>query len=324
MTTLVTGGAGFVGINIAAALLQRGEKVVLFDRSPLPAAARRHLETLPGQLLGLTGDVCNRDQLIGAMREHGIRKLVHGAAITAGLEREKREAPMIVAVNTIGTIEVLEAALACNVSRVVQLGTGSVYGRSPAGKSIIYEEDLPCPESLYGISKYAAESVARRYRNTRGLDIAVGRLGVVFGRWEYDTGVRDTLSTPLQLLKTAEAGGVARFTANLPDDWVYATDIATAVTAMLDAPRLDDEIYHLATGRRWSVRGWCERLQSAFPAFRFEETDDPALVTIGAAAPAARAPFSVGRIQAATGFEARYDEAAAFEDYLQWHRHVTH
>jgi hypothetical protein len=46
-------------------------------------------------------------------------------------------------------------------------------------------------------------------------------------------------------------------------------------------------------------------------------------VTIGAAAPAARAPFSVGRIQAATGFEARYDEAKAFEDYLQWHRHVA-
>jgi nucleoside-diphosphate-sugar epimerase len=324
MATLITGGAGFVGINIAAALLQRGERVVLFDQSPVPDVARRHLEALPGQLLGLTGDVCNRDQLIGAMREQGIRKLVHGAAITAGLEREKREAPLIVAVNTIGTIEVLEAALACNVSRVVQLGTGSVYGRSPAGKSIIYEDDPPCPESLYGISKYAAESVARRYRKTRGLDIAVGRLGVVFGRWEYNTGVRDTLSTPLQLLKMAEAGGVARFTANLPDDWVYATDIATAVTAMLDVPRLNEEIYHLATGRRWSVPRWCARLQSAFPAFCFEETDDPARVTIGAAAPAARAPFAVARIQAATGFEARYDEAAAFEDYLQWHRHLAH
>jgi nucleoside-diphosphate-sugar epimerase len=324
MATLITGGAGFVGINIAAALLQRGDRVVLFDRSSVPDVAWRYLETLPGQLLSLTGDVCDRDQLINAMRKQGIKKLVHGAAITAGLEREKREAPMIVAVNTIGTIEVLEAALACNVSRVVQLGTGSVYGRSPAGKSSIHEDDLPCPESLYGISKYAAESIARRYRNTRGLDIAVGRLGVVFGRWEYDTGVRDTLSAPLQLLKIAEAGGVARFKANLPDDWVYATDIATAVTAMLDAPRLGDEVYHLATGHRWSIPGWCERLQSVFPAFSFGETDDPALVTIGAAAPAARAPFSVERIQTATGFETRYDEAAAFEDYLQWHRHLAH
>ena len=324
MATMITGGAGFVGINIAAALLQRGERVVVFDRSSVPDVARSHLETLPGQLVGLTGDVRDRQQLIGAMRDHGVGKLVHGAAITAGLERETREPATIVSVNTIGTIEVLEAALACSVSRVVQLGTGSVYGRSPAGKSSIDEEDLPRPESLYGISKYAAESIARRYRTTRNLDIAVGRLGVVFGRWEYDTGVRDTLSAPLQLLKAAKAGGVARFKPDLPDDWVYATDIATAVTAMLDAPRLADEVYHLATGHRWSVTAWCRRLQSVFPSFGFEETDDLSRVTIGAAAPAARAPFSVARIKAATGFEARYDEAAAFEDYLQWHRHVAH
>lgn len=167
-------------------------------------------------------------------------------------------------------------------------------------------------------------TIARRYRTARQLDIAVGRLGVVFGRWEYDTGVRDTLSAPMQLLKVAEAGGVARFKRDLPDDWVYATDIATAVMSMLDASRLADEVYHLATGHRWSVPGWCRRLQSAYPSFSFEETDDPSRVTIGAAAPAARAPFSVARIKAATGFEARYDQAAAFEDYLQWHRHAAH
>jgi nucleoside-diphosphate-sugar epimerase len=323
MAILITGGAGFVGINIASALLARGDTVVVFDRSSVPDVALRHLESLPGKLVNVIGNVCDRDQIIRAMTDHGVTKLVHGAAITAGLDREAREPATIVTVNTIGTIEALEAALACKLSRVVQLGTGSVYGRSPPGKDMIDENDPPCPESLYGISKYAAESIARRYRNTRGLDIAVGRLGVVFGRWEYDTGVRDTLSMPLQLMQVAEAGEVARFTAGLPDDWVYATDIASAVLGMLDAPRLDDEVYQLATGQRWSLTDWCDRLKAAFPAFRYEMVDDVARATVGIKSAAGRAPFSVARLKAATGFAARYDAAAAFDDYLHWHRQLA-
>ena len=45
-----------------------------------------------------------------------------------------------------------------------------------------------------------------RYRSSRGLNVVVARLGVVFGRWEYDTGMRDTLSLPLQLFSIAQAG----------------------------------------------------------------------------------------------------------------------
>ncbi|WP_398466340.1 NAD-dependent epimerase/dehydratase family protein [Tardiphaga sp.] len=323
MATVITGGAGFVGINIASALLARGEIVVVFDRSLVPAVAQRHLESLPGKLISVIGDITNRDQLMRAITDHGVSKMVHGAAITAGLAREAREPALIVTVNTIGTIEALEAALACNLSRVVQLGTGSVYGRSPPRKSVIDEDDAPHPESLYGISKYAAESIARRYRTTRGLDIAVGRLGVVFGRWEYDTGMRDTLSMPLQLMKAAVAGESVRLPAALPDDWVYATDIASAVVGMLDATCLDQEIYQLATGHRWSVAGWCDRLKTAYPDFQYELVDDITRATLGSASPAPRAPFSVARLKAATGFTARYDEATAFDDYLAWHRELA-
>lgn len=322
MTTVITGGAGFVGINIASALLARGETVVVFDRLPVPAVAQRHLASLPGMLIGVTGDITNRDQLMRTMTDHGVTKMVHGAAITAGLAREAREPALIVTVNTIGTIEALEAALACNLSRVVQLGTGSVYGRSPPGKSMIEEDDAPYPESLYGISKYAAEAIARRYRTTRGLDIAVGRLGVVFGRWEYDTGMRDTLSMPLQLMKAAAAGEHVRLPAALPDDWVYAADIASAVVGMLDSYCLGHEIYHLASGHRWSVAGWCDRLKAVYPAFQYELVDDIAHATLGAASPTPRTPFSVARLKAATGFTAQYDEAAAFDDYLAWHRQL--
>ena len=323
MAILVTGGAGFVGINIVSALLSRGDSVVVFDRSAIPDAASKHLASLRGTLKTVAGDICDRPTLIATMKTHKINKVVHGAAITAGLDREKRDATSIAMVNTIGTIDLLEAALACNISRVVHLGTGSVFGGPVPGVKVIDETDAPYPATMYGITKLAAESIARRYRATRNLDVVVGRLGVVFGKWEYDTGVRDTLSIPLQLLKIVSDHQVARFRPNLPDDWIYASDIATAVLSLLDAQSLPDDVYHLATGRPWSVTSWCDRLKTAFPEFSYEVVDDIAKVTLGAAAPPSRAPFSVKRLQQATGFSAQHDEAKAFDDYIAWYRSIA-
>src|ERR1700753_2323814 len=117
MTILVTGGAGFVGINIVGALLSRGEAVVIFDRSAVPEMAGKHLASLPGQLQTVIGDVRDRPALIAAIQQHRVRKIVHGAAITADLGREKRDAATIATVNTLGTIELLEAALACDIPK---------------------------------------------------------------------------------------------------------------------------------------------------------------------------------------------------------------
>ena len=320
MPILITGGSGFVGLNIAATLLAANEHVVLYGPDRPPAASERHLRSLPGSIDIEIGDVRDREQLMRVIREHKIVSLVHGAAITAGLARETKQARLIADVNLGGTIEVLEAALACGIARVVQLGTGSVHGAVATDVASI-DEDLPAsPVSLYGISKYAAERTALRYRDTRGLDVVVARLGVVFGRWEYDTGMRDTLSVPLQLHKIAEAGQVARFRDGLPDDWVYASDIAEAVLALLRAPSLRHGLYQIAGGSRWSIAAWCDRLKQVFPAFDYLITDDEAVLNVGVGSPAVRPPFTVKRLRQDTGFSARFREAEAFADYTQWQR----
>lgn len=320
MPILITGGCGFVGLNIAAALLERNELVVLYGPDRPPAAAERYLRSLSGSIAIEFGDVRDRAQLMQAIRNHQTTSLVHGAAITAGAEREARQARAIADVNLGGTIEVLEAALACGITRVVQLGTGSVHGAVDPDIEMI-DEGLPAsPVSLYGITKYAAERTALRYRDTRGLDVVVARLGVVFGRWEYNTGVRDTLSLPLQLLKIAEAGEVARFRNSLPDDWIYATDIADAVVALLSAPSLRHGLYQISGGSRWSIAGWCDRLKQAFPPFDYVVTDDEKVLNVGVSSPAARPPLAVERLRQDTGFSVRFGETESFSDYIQWHR----
>ncbi|TDR90243.1 NAD-dependent epimerase/dehydratase family protein [Enterovirga rhinocerotis] len=320
MSVLVTGGSGFVGLNIASELLAQGTDVALFGPAAPPAGALAHLRGLKGVLTIAEGDVRDRRSLDEAIAATGASRLVHGAAITAGLEREAVEAIRIAEVNLLGTLNVLDAAVAAGIRRVVQLGTGSVFGSVPPDIDAIDETLPPVPDSLYGITKYAAERAAIRYRQTRGLDVVVARLGVVFGRWEYDTGVRDTLSVPLQLARLARAGEKACFRAGLPDDWVYAADIAGAVAALLDAPATSYPVYQIATGRRWSITDWCERLKGTYPGFDYALSADDALINVARAAPTARPPFRVDRLREDVGYRARFLEEAAFEDYLAWHR----
>ena len=211
MRVLIAGGQGFVGLNLAEQLLTQGHAVALFGPNSAPSSFKSSLEDLPGELMIMDGDVSQVADLEHAFVTFKPDRVVNAAAITAGLDREKLSARRIFEVNLLGTVELLEACLRHKVSRVVQLSTGSVFGEQGRSSAWLDEGSSPAlPESLYGISKFAAERTCIRYATKRGIDVTALRLGTVFGRWEYDTGLRDTLSIPLQLLRSAQAGQVPR------------------------------------------------------------------------------------------------------------------
>lgn len=115
---------------------------------------------------------CFPTDLDRAIADFQVDRIIHIAAITGDLSREKSGTRLkMVEVNTIGTIEVLEAALRHQVRRVVQVGTGSVFGATGTLTPWLDEATSPAsPDSVYGISKFAAERLGVRYRTTRGLN----------------------------------------------------------------------------------------------------------------------------------------------------------
>lgn len=319
MAILITGGSGFVGLNLIQRLLEGDAAVMNYSLSPPPEAAQRHFATLPGTLRNVAGDVLDSDAVERMFGEHAVESVIHAAVITADAERERREAARIVAVNVQGTVNVLEAARSRGVRRFLYVSSGAVYGRSGFSAAELDEEGTaPNPESLYGISKYAAERICLRYRTISAMDVVAARLGAVYGRWEYDTGQRDTLSGPFLATRLAVAGGEAVLSHSGRRDWIYAPDVAEGLLSLLNLPAHRHEVYHVASGREWTMEGWCERLRQRYPAFRYRIAEQAQAHAVNVQAAPLRAPLSPRRLREESGFSARYGLEEALADYLDW------
>jgi nucleoside-diphosphate-sugar epimerase len=317
---LVTGGSGFVGLNLAEQLLSRGESIALFSATPAPPSAIAELSRLPGKLSVLGGDVSDFPSVKDIFEQVKPQRVIHAAAITAGAERDAREPRRIAQVNLIGTINVLEAARDAGVRRFVHASTGAVFGAAGMGAAqpLDEERDRPLPESLYGITKYAAERSVLRLASLWKMDAVAGRLAVVFGRWEYATGVRDTLAAPTLLARIARQGGEAVFPALGDTDYIYGPDVAAALIALLDAKTLPHRLYHLGNGAPWSLPHWCAALGKRFPRFRWRESTNADECNVSVLPSVSRKPFSNRRLVEDLGYAPRYDLEAAAADFTSW------
>ena len=323
MAILLTGGTGFVGLNIVEALLRAGRDVVVLDTGPVPPAAEAEFAALPGRLCHVAGDVRDPASFERAFAAAPIDALIHAAAVTAGSEREGSDPAIIAEVNLLGTIRALTAAHGAGVSRVVVLSTGSVYGEAGQAEEGVLDEAVqrPVPNNLYGISKYAAERSSLRLAELWGLDLRVGRPAVVFGCWERETGYRDGMSLVLQATRAAERGEAVAIAAQGPEDWIYAPDLAASVIALLDAETPLRRVYNLGTGQTWPLSAWCERLRIAFPGFsyRVAATQKEATLSVLSAS-SIRAPFRAAAVRDELSFVPQYDLAHAFDHYIEWRR----
>lgn len=316
MTVLITGGTGFVGLNIAEALARQGTAVVLFDIGVAPDEAMREMSEGGTSVSFVQGDIRDRAALDDAIATHGVERAVHAAVITAGADREARDAQTIVEVNLLGTVALFEAALRHDLARVVYLSSSSVYGDNSFDDAQLDEAATPAlPNTLYSISKYAGERMALRYRNLRGLDIVCARLSAAFGPWERDTGFRDTLSPPFRATVAALRGQSVTLPRPVLRDWVYGRDVAAAVAILLERTSFGHRVYNVGPGAEFATADWCALLAERYPGFTWR---------IDAAADTApwgdrdRKPLAIDRLTSDLGFAPKYRLAEAFDDYMAW------
>lgn len=321
MKTLITGGTGFVGLNVAEELLRGGENVILFSDSELMAYALQKLSALPGTFKTVRADIADRAAVDAAFAEHQPDRVVHAAVITAGEQRELRDFDRIIDVNIKGTGHVLSAAAKHGARRVVYVSSGSAYGLALLDGTTVSEETPPQPDTLYSITKYASERLCARVRWLRGLDVVCARLGSVFGPWERDTGVRDMLSLPFQIVRLAMAGAeVILPRREARRDWIYSRDVTAGIVALLYADALRYDVYNVAAGTEWPrfAENLCSRLRPIFPTLRYRISSADEAPNVSFLGDRDRSMMSVERLSSDTGFRPTFDHGKAFDDYVAW------
>jgi UDP-glucose 4-epimerase len=253
----------------------------------------------------------------------GYDAIILGAAITAGPEREASDPGTILQVNLLAQTPILMAAQKTGVKRIINLSSAAAYGASAFLQKLL-DEETPCdPASLYAITKFASEKVAARLAGLWQQEIISVRLSAVFGPWERSNDVRDTPSPQAQILSAMQGGYQAILSRPGVRDWVYAADVAEAVSLLIEAPKPEYQLYNISSGMEWSALQWGEELAALHPRLVCRLADAGEVATVDLHSAADRAPLSVARMADEFGWRARFgcaDSAADLSAWWQRHR----
>jgi UDP-glucose 4-epimerase len=305
---LITGGAGLVGSHIADLLVQEGvSQIRIIDN--FVRGCRENLQ-IPSSVLDLIdGDVRDRNVVDAAME--GVDLVYHQAALRITHCAEDPRAAVDVMAN--GTFNVLEAAVAHGVKKVVAASSASVYGM--AERFPTSEDHHPYNNrTLYGAAKVFLEGLLRSFNEMYGLDYVAFRYFNVYGPRMDTTGVyTEVLVRWMHRIAEGEPPiifGDGKQTVDL----VYVGDVAQAniLAARSDAT---DQVFNVATGSEVSLLELAQSLLEVMgadmePQFEAERKVNPV-------------PKRVGDTQMARqslGFETQVDLKTGLRHLVDWHQ----
>ncbi len=174
MSTLITGGSGFIGSYLARLLIEAGERPVLFDIAPVQGP----LLELSGKFIFEPGSVAHLPVLMDCIENHGIKRIFHlGGMLSLPSENNPWAA---FDANVVGTWNVLEAARIKKLSQVIYGSTIATYSKDIPG-DMIDDCTIQRPSSFYGISKTFGELLGRFHHRKFELDFRGLRLPSVVG-----------------------------------------------------------------------------------------------------------------------------------------------
>lgn len=304
---LVTGGSGFVGAEVAAALAARGDEVVAFD---LRSSAR--LETLIAQNRNVSfvaGEIVEWPGIASIFQTLRPGAVIHCAAIVG--VRASLEVPMqTMRVNVEGSLNVLEAMRLFGVRRIVHLSSEEIYGHFQT--DVISEEHPQHPLMAYGVSKVAVEHLGRSYSRRYGIECLNVRTS-----WVYGAGLPRP-RVPKTLIDAAAAGQPLKLTrgAEFRVDHTYIDDLVAGTLLVLDRERHDFDSYHIASGAAPSLAEIVEVIKNLVPGAELSLGPGTIEFAPGLAA-WKKGALDITRAAKALGYRPRYDIRAGIAATLK-------
>jgi nucleoside-diphosphate-sugar epimerase len=240
---VVTGGAGFIGSHLVAALLRQGESVRVAD--DFSTGLR---ENVPAGVEVIEGDLA--DARVAERAVAGCEFVLHQAAIPS-VPRSVKDPVASNRANIDATLQVLVAARDAGVRRLVYAGSSSAYGDTPVLPK--REDMVPSPKSPYALQKLVGEQYCRLFTDLYGLETVTTRYFNVYGpRQQPGSPYSGVISLFIEAAvegRQPTVHGDGRQTR----DFTFVEDVARAVIACSTTPGVSGEVMNLAPGGRVSL-----------------------------------------------------------------------
>lgn len=243
-TSLVTGGAGFIGSHVAEHLVKMGHRVIVLD--DLSGGFR---DNVPPEAGFVEGSILDHHLIDALFREHRFDYVFHLAAYAAeGLSHFIKR--FNYNNNVVGSVNLINAAVNHNVKRFVFTSSIAVYG---AGQTPMTEDMIPMPEDSYGIAKYAIEQELKVSHEMFGLDYVIFRPHNVYGERQniadrYRNVVGIFMNQLLQGQPMTIFGDGEQQRA-----FTHINDVAPAIATAAELPAARNEIFNVGADTPYTV-----------------------------------------------------------------------
>jgi UDP-glucuronate 4-epimerase len=312
MRLLITGGAGFIGSHLADRRLARGDRVVVLDDFNDfydPAAKRKNVAPHSGDASYrlVEGDIRDPDLVARLFQQETFDAVIHLAA-RAGVRPSLSQPVLYEDVNVVGTLRLLEAAVASGTPRFLFASSSSVYGVN--SKLPFSEEDpIAQPVSPYAATKRGAELHVFAFHHLHGLKAVCLRFFTVYGpRQRPEMAIA-------RFIRCLEEGRPVPFFGDGGSrrDYTYIDDIADGVEAALALPS-DFEIINLGGARPVALADLVSAVEAATgkKAVLDRRPDQPGDVPVTFA--------DTRKAERLLGFKARISLEEGLRRSVEWYR----
>lgn len=253
MSVLITGGAGFIGSNLAERLVSDGVKVVVFD--DLSTGSEHNFSNLVEKhsLRLVRGDIRNPSALKDCL--DGIDTVVHLAGITS-VSRSLQNPQECAEINVGGTSNILRVSAASGVSRFVYASSSAVYGNT---NTIPISEEHPMQAtSPYAASKISGEDLCRAYDGTNDLETVCLRLFNVYGPKQSNNGYANVIANFLERINLSNPP-IIYGDGEQTRDFIHVRDVIDALTSVMKGHEARGT-FNVGTGRRVTINYLAETI----------------------------------------------------------------
>lgn len=249
----VTGGAGFIGSHIVESLVKAGAKVKVYDN--FSTGLMDNLDTVRKDVEIIRGDILNYELLEKEMK--GTEVVSHQAAqleITKCVEDPIED----LKTNTIGTINVLNAAVKNSVSKIINASSACIYGQA---QYIPEDEDRHStnPNWAYGVSKLAGEKYGQIYSQLYKIPVISLRYAIIYGPREWYGRV-----LTIFLKRALEGKPLVVFgRGDQERDFTYVEDLIRLHNLCVEKDEADNQVFNVSTGIATSIKKLAETIISS-------------------------------------------------------------